>query len=58
MRDSHAVSCAQDEFKFILWESKMTAQREIALAQGAMLSGKMGACGMHLSKAMHADMAK
>ena len=29
------------------------------LAQDAMLSGKMGACGMHLNKAMHdAGLAK
>jgi hypothetical protein len=34
-------------------EGKITAQKEIALAQTAMLDGKMGACGMHLSKAMH-----
>jgi len=34
-------------------EGKMMAQKEVALAQDAMLSGKMGACGMHLSKAMH-----
>ena len=39
-------------------ESKIAAQKEIALAQDSMLSGKMGACGMHLSKAMHAGMAK
>ena len=39
-------------------EGKMAAQKEIALAQDALLSGKMGACGMHLSKAMHAGMAK
>jgi hypothetical protein len=39
-------------------EGKIMAQKEIALAQDAMLSGKMGACGMHLSKAMHAGMAK
>jgi hypothetical protein len=38
--------------------SKITAQKEIAQAQEAMLSGKMGACGMHLSKAMHAEMGK
>jgi hypothetical protein len=37
---------------------KIMAQKEIALAQDAMLSGKMGACGMHLGKAMHAGMAK
>jgi hypothetical protein len=39
-------------------EGKIMAQKEIAMAQDAMLSGKMGACGMHLSKAMHAGMAK
>jgi hypothetical protein len=39
-------------------DGKMTAQKEIAAAQDAMLAGKMGACGMHLSKAMHAGMAK
>lgn len=39
-------------------EGKMMAQKEIAAAQDAMLNGKMGACGMHLSKAMHDTMAK
>jgi hypothetical protein len=39
-------------------DSKFAAQKEIALAQDSMLSGKMGACGMHLSKAMHAGMAR
>ena len=39
-------------------ESKMMAQKEMAAAQDSMLSGKMGACGMHLGKAMHATMAK
>ena len=34
--------------------SKMTAQKEVAQAQDSMLSGKMGACAAHLSKAMHA----
>ena len=34
-------------------DSKRTAQKEISEAQDAMLSGKMGACGMHLSKTMH-----
>jgi hypothetical protein len=38
-------------------DSKMAAQKEVAAAQEAMLAGKMGACGMHLSKAMHAGMA-
>jgi len=37
---------------------KVAAQKEIAMAQDAMLSGKMGACGLHLSKAMHTGMAK
>jgi len=37
---------------------KIAAQKEIAMAQDAMLSGKMGACGLHLSKAMHTGMAK
>ncbi len=37
---------------------KMTAQKEIAAAQDAMLSGKIGACASHLSKAMHTGMAK
>jgi len=39
-------------------EGKMAAQKEVALAQDAMLNGKMGACGMHLSKAMQGSMAK
>jgi hypothetical protein len=39
-------------------EGKMAAQKEIAAAQDSMLNGKMGACGMHLGKAMHASMAK
>jgi hypothetical protein len=32
------------------------AQKEVAQAQDAMLSGKMGACAIHLTKAMHAGM--
>jgi hypothetical protein len=39
-------------------EGKFTAQKEIAQAQDAMLGGKMGACAMHLTKAMHVGMAK
>jgi hypothetical protein len=39
-------------------EGKITAQKEIAQAQTAMLDGKMGACGMHLSKAMHIGTSK
>jgi hypothetical protein len=37
---------------------RMMAQKEIAAAQGAMLDGKMGACAMHLNKAMHVGMMK
>jgi hypothetical protein len=39
-------------------DGKMTAQKEVALAQDSMLNGKMGACGMHLSRAMQASMSK
>jgi hypothetical protein len=39
-------------------DSKITAQKEIAAAQDALLNGKMGACGAHLNKAMHATMGK
>jgi len=39
-------------------EGKMMAQKEIAMAQNAMLDGKMGACAAHLGKAMHAGMMK
>jgi hypothetical protein len=39
-------------------DGKITAQKEVAQAQDAMLSGKMGACAVHLSKAMHAGMMK
>jgi hypothetical protein len=35
-------------------DSKMVAQKEIAAAQDALLNGKMGACGVHLNKAMQA----
>jgi hypothetical protein len=34
-------------------EGKAVAQKEVAMAQTAMLDGKMGACAAHLSKAMH-----
>ena len=34
-------------------ESKTMARKEVAQAQDAMLSGKMGACAAHLTKAMH-----
>jgi hypothetical protein len=39
-------------------DGKMMAQKEMAMAQEALLSGKIGACGMHLGKAMHAGMTK
>ena len=39
-------------------EGKIMAQKEVAQAQDAMLGGKMGACAAHLTKAMHASMAK
>ena len=38
--------------------NKSTGQKEIMLAQTAMLDGKMGACAMHLNKAMQAGMTK
>jgi hypothetical protein len=34
-------------------QGKIVAQREVAQAQDAMLSGKMGACAAHLTNAMH-----
>ena len=39
-------------------DGKIVAQKEVASAQDSMLNGKMGACGMHLNKAMHATMGK
>jgi hypothetical protein len=39
-------------------EAKFAAEKEIAAANGSLLDGKMGACGMHLNKAMHSTMAK
>ena len=39
-------------------QGKIVAQKEVALAQDAMLSGKMGACAAHLSKAMQAGTSK
>ncbi len=39
-------------------EVKFMAEKEISLAQDAMLNGKMGACSAHLGKAAHASMAK
>jgi len=34
-------------------QGKIMAQKEVAQAQDAMLNGKMGACAVHLTKAMH-----
>ena len=39
-------------------QGKIVAQKEVALAQDAMLSGKMGACAAHLNKAMQAGASK
>ena len=39
-------------------EGKIAAQKEIAAAQDALLSGKAGVCAAHLSKAMHVGAAK
>jgi len=39
-------------------DGKLSAQKEVALAQDSLLNGKMGACGQHLSRAMHAGMGK
>ncbi|MGY4313028.1 hypothetical protein [Bradyrhizobium sp. JR3.5] len=39
-------------------EVKFTAEKEVSLAQDAMLNNKWGACGAHLSKAAEESMAK
>ncbi|WP_409997847.1 hypothetical protein [Bradyrhizobium sp. SZCCHNR3027] len=39
-------------------DSKYTAEKEVALAQDALLNGKMGVCAVHLSKAAQAGLAK
>ena len=39
-------------------EGKTMAQKEVAMAQTAMLDGKMGNCAMHLHKAMEASTMK
>ncbi|MGY0573817.1 hypothetical protein ACTGJ9_024305 [Bradyrhizobium sp. RDM12] len=39
-------------------DGKFVAEKEITAAQDALLNGKMGACGMHLNKAMQATMGK
>jgi len=39
-------------------ERKIVAQKEIAAAQDALLSGRAGVCAAHLSKAMQASIVK
>jgi len=39
-------------------DGKIMAQKEVAMAQTAMLDGKMGACSMHIQHAMRAGMMK
>ena len=39
-------------------EVKFGAEKEVSLAQDAMLNNKWGACGAHLSRAAEASMAK
>lgn len=39
-------------------DGKLVAQKEIASAQDSLLNGKMGTCGTHLNKVMHATMGK
>jgi hypothetical protein len=39
-------------------EGKDAGNRELALAQEAMLSGKMGECAAHVTKAMNLTVAK
>ncbi|WP_257165228.1 hypothetical protein [Bradyrhizobium sp. SRS-191] len=39
-------------------DARWEAQKEISAAQDALLAGKMGACSMHLTKAMHVGMIK
>ena len=38
--------------------AKFVAEKEIAQAQDAMLSGKISGCAMHLSRAMRSEMAQ
>ena len=57
------VGCSGDNFAKAEGEvetmadgpGKFVAEREIAQAQDAMLSGKAGGCAMHLSRAMQAE---
>ncbi|MGJ4931974.1 hypothetical protein ACQR1I_33245 [Bradyrhizobium sp. HKCCYLS2038] len=39
-------------------DARWEAQKQVAAAQDALLAGKMGACSMHLTKAMHVGMMK
>ena len=59
------VGCSGDNFAKAEGEveamadgpGKFVAEREIAQAQDAMLSGKAGPCAMHLGRAMQAESA-
>jgi hypothetical protein len=58
----HGVGCSGPNFEktetaieaMADGDAKYSAEKEIASAQEAMLGGKMGACGVHLSKAAQA----
>ncbi|MGJ4953233.1 hypothetical protein [Bradyrhizobium sp. HKCCYLS20291] len=39
-------------------DARWEAQKQVAAAQDALLAGRMGACSMHLTKAMHVGMMK
>ena len=52
----HAVRKLAQEFGD--GPGKIVAQKEVAQAQDAMLTGKMGSCAAHLNKAMHAGASK
>ena len=62
---SVGVGCSGDNFAKAEGEvetmadgpGKFTAEREIAQAQDAMLSGEMRGCAMHLTRAMRAESA-
>jgi hypothetical protein len=59
----HGVGCSGSNFEktetaieaMADGDAKYVAEKEIAAAQEAMLGGKMGACGQHLSKAAQAS---
>ena len=54
---AHMAGCSGESFAKVEamadGPGKFMAQKEVAQAQDAMLTGKMGACSAHLSKAMH-----